>query len=54
MYLSGNAMTVRLYLVEVFYLRYKKYGCKIVLSWIDWNVCVFLTLTKSMPEKRHN
>ena len=29
MYFNGNIMTVGLYLVEVFYLRF---GCKIVIS----------------------
>ena len=42
-------MTVRLYLVEIFYLGY---GCKIVISWTDLNVCEFLTLTKSMFETK--
>ena len=32
---NGNTMTVQLYLVELFYLRWKKYGCKIVVSWTD-------------------
>ena len=30
-----KTMTARLYLVEVFYLRWKKYDCKIILSWTD-------------------
>ena len=34
-YFDGNIMTVGLYLVEVFYLSLKKYGCRIVLSWTD-------------------
>ena len=34
-YLNGNTITARLYLIEVFYLRKKIYGCKIVLSWTD-------------------
>ena len=34
-YFNGNIMTVGLYLVEVFYLSLKKYGCRIVLSWTD-------------------
>ena len=49
-YFNGNIMTVGLYLVEIFYLSLKKYGCRIVLSWTDKNVCVFLTPTKSMFE----
>ena len=47
-----NTMTAQLYLVEVFYLRQKKYDCKIIFSWTDCNselyqqckiknVCVF-------------
>ena len=30
----------------------KIYGCKIVIRWTDENVCVFLTLTKSMSETK--
>ena len=58
-----NTMTAQLYLVEVFYLRQKKYDCKIIFSWTVCksklnqqfkikNVCVFLTLTKSMSETK--
>ena len=54
-------MTAPLYLVKVFYLRWKKYDCKIIFTWTDCksklcqqgklkNVCVFLTLTKGMSE----
>ena len=54
-------MTAWLYLIEVFYLRQKKYDYKIIFSWTDCkstlyeqcklkNVCVFLTPTKSMSE----
>ena len=30
-----NTVTARLYLVEVFYLREKKFDIKIILSWTD-------------------
>ena len=35
MYFNVNIMTVGLYLVEVSYLSFKKYGCKLVPSWTD-------------------
>ena len=47
---KGNIMTVRLYLVEVFLFEIKKNI--IVISWSNENVCVFLTLTKSMFETK--
>ena len=30
-----NTMTAPLYLADVFYLRQKKYGCKIIHIWTD-------------------
>ena len=61
--LEWNTMTAWLYLVEVFYLRQKKYNFKIIFSWTDCkskldqqckikNVSVFLTPTKSMSETK--
>ena len=55
-------MTAPLYLVKVFYLRYKKYRCKIKFSWTDCKsklyqqcktkeVCVFLTLKQGISER---